>query len=314
MYLVCDGGGTKTDFLLFDKTGKILAQAAGTGANAGFLDAEIAAQTVCNGIEQCLAKAGAKPAEMERTVLFIPGFRPALEIVKERLGCMNIEQRGDDMAAFYAALGKPPGIAVLSGTGSFAIGCDRNGKIARAGGWGPLFSDEGSGYHMGVLSLARLAWLHDAGKGGTLLERLVLEELQLPDMPSVRGAACRPEFTRARVARLSYAVARAAAENDENAMTVLDEAAAALARLAATVAGRLEQQEGIAVALTGGAAGIGEPLTARFEREVKRQLPQAVCCPAKYTPIVGAAICLLSEENVDITNPQITENLTRENR
>ncbi|MEI3014389.1 MAG: hypothetical protein V8T36_06435 [Ruthenibacterium lactatiformans] len=36
LYLVCDGGGTKTDFLLFDKTGRVRGRAQGAGANANF--------------------------------------------------------------------------------------------------------------------------------------------------------------------------------------------------------------------------------------------------------------------------------------
>ena len=69
---------------------------------------------------------------------------------------------------------------MLSGTGSFATGRDKAGRTATAGGWGPLFSDEGSGYHIGVLCLSRLALLHDTHVTGTLLEKNVLEMLGLP--------------------------------------------------------------------------------------------------------------------------------------
>ncbi|MEI3014388.1 MAG: hypothetical protein V8T36_06430 [Ruthenibacterium lactatiformans] len=78
---------------------------------------------------------------------------------------------------------------MLSGTGSFATGRDKAGRTATAGGWGPLFSDEGSGYHIGVLCLSRLALLHDTHVTGTLLEKNVLEMLGLPDVLSIRDAA-----------------------------------------------------------------------------------------------------------------------------
>ena len=156
------------------------------------------------------------------------------------MGSGNVRQLGDEQNAFYAALGAPCGIAVLSGTGSFATGRDKAGRTATAGGWGPLFSDEGSGYHIGVLCLSRLALLHDTHVTGTLLEKNVLEMLGLPDVLSIRDAAYRPDFTRRHVARLSYAVERSAREGDANACAVLDEAACALARLAATVAGQLD--------------------------------------------------------------------------
>ena len=266
MYLVCDGGGTKTDFLLFEKTGCVRGRAQGAGANANFVPPAEAAHTVYAGVMECLAQAGAAPAQVREFVLFIPGFRPALPELETLLGSGNVRQLGDEKNAFYAALGAPCGIAVLSGTGSFATGRDKAGRTATAGGWGPLFSDEGSGYHIGVLCLSRLALLHDTHVTGTLLEKNVLEMLGLPDVLSIRDAAYRPDFTRRHVARLSYAVERSAREGDANACAVLDEAACALARLAATVAGQLDA-DGLPVALTGGdPKGRGEQTAAEDEK------------------------------------------------
>ena len=275
LYLVCDGGGTKTDFLLFEKTGRVRGRAQGAGANANFVPPAEAAHTVYAGVMECLAQAGAAPAQVREFVLFIPGFRPALPELETLLGSGNVRQLGDEKNAFYAALGAPCGIAVLSGTGSFATGRDKAGRTATAGGWGPLFSDEGSGYHIGVLCLSRLALLHDTHVTGTLLEKNVLEMLGLPDVLSIRDAAYRPDFTRRHVARLSYAVERSAREGDANACAVLDEAACALARLAATVAGQLDA-DGLPVALTGGVARMGELFTGRFRRALEHLVPQCV--------------------------------------
>ena len=63
-------------------------------------------------------------------------------------------------------------------------GTKRDARPQRAAG--PLFSDEGSGYHIGVLCLSRLALLHDTHVTGTLLEKNVLEMLGLPDVLSIR--------------------------------------------------------------------------------------------------------------------------------
>ena len=76
LYLVCDGGGTKTDFLLFEKTGRVRGRAQGAGANANFVPPAEAAHTVYAGVMECLAQAGAAPAQVREFVLFIPGFRP----------------------------------------------------------------------------------------------------------------------------------------------------------------------------------------------------------------------------------------------
>ena len=57
LYLVCDGGGTKTDFLLFEKTGRVRGRAQGAGANANFVPPAEAAHTVYAGVMECLAQA-----------------------------------------------------------------------------------------------------------------------------------------------------------------------------------------------------------------------------------------------------------------
>ena len=51
-----------------------------------------------------------------------------------------------DAHLVLAAAGLDEGIALISGTGSVAWGRHRNGRSARAGGWGYLLGDEGSGY------------------------------------------------------------------------------------------------------------------------------------------------------------------------
>ena len=115
---------------------------------------------------------------------------------------------GDVETRLLRRLGAPYGIAVLSGTGSFAGGANQTRQMVRVGGWGPLFGDEGSGYHIGVLCLSKLANLYDADKRGTVLETMALQELGLADIADLRQAAYQPGFTRARVARLCYVVER----------------------------------------------------------------------------------------------------------
>jgi N-acetylglucosamine kinase-like BadF-type ATPase len=55
----------------------------------------------------------------------------------------------DVEAAYSGALGERPGVLLLAGTGSMALGRDARGRWARAGGAGPLLGDEGSAFWMG---------------------------------------------------------------------------------------------------------------------------------------------------------------------
>jgi N-acetylglucosamine kinase-like BadF-type ATPase len=55
----------------------------------------------------------------------------------------------DAQAAALGALDGRPGVLVLSGTGSIVVGHDGRSRWARAGGFGPLLGDEGSGFWLG---------------------------------------------------------------------------------------------------------------------------------------------------------------------
>ncbi|HEY5784224.1 MAG TPA: BadF/BadG/BcrA/BcrD ATPase family protein [Microlunatus sp.] len=60
-----------------------------------------------------------------------------------------------DTELLLAAAGTPTGIALIAGTGSVAWGSSLDGRQARAGGWGYLLGDDGSGY-----GIARAAVRH----------------------------------------------------------------------------------------------------------------------------------------------------------
>lgn len=143
-----------------------------------------------------------------------------------------------DTALVLAAAALDSGIVVVSGTGSVAWGLAPDGRTARAGGWGHLLGDEGAGWGLGraavrhALDRADLGEDPDTLTGALLTAAGVTEPLALiRHAHSVSGAGP--------LASLAPTVFEVAATGDAAARTLVDEAAAALAALAGTVAGRL---------------------------------------------------------------------------
>src|SRR5207244_2124432 len=56
------------------------------------------------------------------------------------------------------------GVACIGGTGSFAWGRNRSGETARAGGWGYILGDEGSGFDLARQALRAATQFAD-GRG-----------------------------------------------------------------------------------------------------------------------------------------------------
>jgi glucosamine kinase len=136
----------------------------------------------------------------------------------------------DVEAAYHGALGEEPGVLVLAGTGSIALGRDARGRRRRAGGLGPLLGDEGSAFWMGR------EWLRATSR----LERT----------EPARRLVAAPDAA-ARIASLAPSVLRRAGLGQREARRIVAAAQSALAELLATVAHDLGLRPPIAVSWAG---------------------------------------------------------------
>jgi N-acetylglucosamine kinase-like BadF-type ATPase len=173
------------------------------------------------------------------------------------------------------AAGSPEGwgIALVAGTGSFAFGQSREGRSCRAGGWGFLFGDEGSGYAIAVAGLRAAAQAADGRGPATRLLGAFLEHLQLPSPEALIPIVYRIAGDRAAVAALAEVVLKTAGQNDATARELLDQAARDLAQLVAAVARRL------------GLAGAAFPLA--FSGGVLVNSTRLQICLASYLAELG---------------------------
>jgi N-acetylglucosamine kinase-like BadF-type ATPase len=137
----------------------------------------------------------------------------------------------DAEAAYLGALGAGPGVLLLAGTGSMALGRDARGRGARAGGWGPLLGDEGSAFWIGREWLR--AAMHGRGFGRT------------------RGILRAPDPV-ARVAALAPGVCRRAREGSRQARRIVVQSQAALAALVVNAARELRLPSPVRVSWAGG--------------------------------------------------------------
>jgi len=147
-----DAGGTKTVCLLADEGGTIVAEARGGGANlqaAGELEVEKVLHRV---MEEALGDRAVVPAAICLGIAGVdrPDDSAVVSAIMRRIGYKaRIVVVNDALVALEAGAPGQPGIVVISGTGSISYGRNANGEAARAGGWGYVLGDEGSGYWIG---------------------------------------------------------------------------------------------------------------------------------------------------------------------
>ncbi len=298
MYLGIDGGGTKTAFALIDADGAVLARHDGAGAY--YLERGVAAtgDLLREGVEATLALAGVAAHDVAFAFFGLPahGEDSALRATLDRLpGAALPAARyrvGNDMVCGWAgSLACGDGINVVAGTGSIAYGQYR-GAEARAGGWGELFSDEGSAYWIAREGLNLFSRMSDGRAEPGPLLALLREALALrDDLDLCAHVYGRIKAERAPMAQLALLVHRAALAGDAQAAAIFDVAARELAALVAAVRARLGVPDGapLAVSYSGGAFNPESLLLAPFRRALAAHGPFQLHTP-RFAPVVGAAL------------------------
>ncbi|MHB8293313.1 MAG: N-acetylglucosamine kinase [Acidimicrobiales bacterium] len=146
----------------------------------------------------------------------------------------------DVEAALWGAFAGGPGIVVVAGTGSVAMGRDASGATARAGGHGYLLGDEGSAYWIGRQAAGEvLARLDEGVSPASVTLAGVLRDASGMDMDALVEQVHRHPADRSLLAGLAPAVATCADGGDHAAVAVMREAADQLVHLVARVERRL---------------------------------------------------------------------------
>ena len=143
-----------------------------------------------------------------------------------------------DTRLLLAAAGASTGVAVIAGTGSAAWGMNAAGEQARAGGWGYLLGDEGSGYWLVREAVRHSLRRMDSGEAVDELTAGLLDYCGL-ESPQQLIAHFHMGTTRRYWAAGSPVVFAAARDGHRAALALVDQAAADLADMAAKVAGQL---------------------------------------------------------------------------
>ena len=290
LFLGVDGGQSSTVALIGDETGRVVGigkagpcnHVSGSGSRKKFADA------IAGSLKAAFGQAGVENATFEAACLgFSGGFADKEALARELVSARLYEFTHDALIALVGATKGEAGVIAIAGTGSIAFGRNSGGRIARAGGWGYLFGDEGGAFDI-VRQAVRAVVRHEEGWGpATSLLPVFTEAAGARDGNDLLHRFYTEEFPRARVAAFARLVDDAAREGDHVARDILMGAAQALATLVAAVRGQLfEPGEITPVSYAGGVFGSGLILE-RFRMLVELQEANHVEAPV-YSPAEGA--------------------------
>ncbi|WP_435010420.1 N-acetylglucosamine kinase [Tundrisphaera lichenicola] len=295
-----DGGGTSTTAWLADAEGRVLGRGKAGPSNIKAIGDEAARDGLDRSIKLAFEDAGLEIGPVEISCLGLAGFdRP------EDRRWLDDWASGSSWArrlvlvndgALVVAAGTPEGwgVGVIAGTGSIAVGRASDGRTDRAGGWGPMIGDEGSGYAVALAGLRRVAQRADGraatpANGDPLAARLC-RGLGIGGTEELVSAVYREGVDRTKVAALAPIVVETLAEDPSIFTDILEPAGVELARTVRAVAVKLGIASGpLPLAMAGSFLLNSKPVSRVLIHRLIEQGYEVLATPVP-DPVEGALV------------------------
>jgi len=291
-----DGGGSKTKGWAADLQGNIVAKIEKGASNHHVIGMAHFRQLISDILEECEAM-GLKSSDLQFVSLGLAGVdrEQDKEQIAIQLNALGLKGRyqicNDSEIALVAGIGRLEGIVAISGTGSIAYGVNAQGQSFRAGGWGHIISDEGSGYYIARQALLRSVKSAERMEIPTLLLDEMLLFLQMKSFDDLITFIYDPQTTKNQVAVLSQVVASAAAAGDMLALDILKDTADHIIALIESIIVRgFSKASTIKVVLVG---SILQKIPQVQERVIAQLQSKAEIVCSDLEPVSGAVLLAL---------------------
>ncbi len=224
-----DGGGSKTEFLLFSEDGAILGRAMRGGCSPTIIGVEACADLLCDGIGELLAIHSGVCAVFAGCAGFYTDHNgdKVKKLLKKRYPQLLIECRSDIANVIRVASCEKNVLAAICGTG-VSVFISEGERLSLFTGWGYMLDRYGSGYALGRDALTAALEASSGLAPKTLLSDRVEEKLGMPITEAV-GEIYRQGVSG--VASFASSVFRAYESGDAVAREILETNAAHFAHL-----------------------------------------------------------------------------------
>lgn len=187
-----DGGGSKTEAIAYNLEGEELGKGYAGFGNLllGFQEAyeniKLSLKNCMDNVEDayqdadcvfiCLGLAGIEAGDT----------KAELQKLLEEKFQIPVKATNDAEIALAALLKGKDGILTISGTGSISYGLYK-GKIERAGGWGHLLGDEGSGYSIAIKGFKNMIMEEDLDLPHSSLTEAFMNKLGIDKINDIKS-------------------------------------------------------------------------------------------------------------------------------
>jgi N-acetylglucosamine kinase-like BadF-type ATPase len=281
-----DGGGSRCAAFWVDHEGRVLGHGVGGSTHEWYGLGSRAADSVDEALGPMLGEQSERP---DLGMFTSPGGESPFLRFAELIHPSEASWCGEPDVQ-WAAARLTHGLMLLTGTGSHVQGRAPDGRVFTLGGAGPVIGDQGSGFDIGILAIARSCLAEGLPRLGRDLAEAVKAHLGAEKRWDLVTIFHQRDPGRQRIAGLAPVVCRLAEQGDAAALAVLDEAARHIAVIARCVVEEMKLEGERDVLFAGGVsrspayrAALSRHLTPLFEEEPRYRT-------VRYPPAVGAAL------------------------
>jgi glucosamine kinase len=292
-----DGGATKTLAAVLDLHTRTLHLAHGGPSNEDAVGAQAAVRALLETADEAIARAGLAREDLAAAVLAVAGTDTAAVAANVRAARTDAWIVVNDVVGAWAtATGAGPGIATVSGTGSNVFGIGPEGRAWRAGGWGHLLGDEGSGYWFGIQSIKAALRDREASGPKTALSDAAPAFFGAASVEALASLVYSKPLTKGEIAAFAIETARLADGGDVVARELYERGARELGvQIAAVIrmTGLAEKSPGgrpFPVGLIGSAFKAGAVFVEPLARAVHEHAPDARIETVEMAPVGGSLL------------------------
>ncbi|MBP1993146.1 N-acetylglucosamine kinase [Paenibacillus eucommiae] len=209
---------------------------------------------------------------------------------------LPVRVTNDAEIALMAGLGDNKGIIAIAGTGAIVYGITPAGHTYRAGGWGHILGDKGSGYEIGLQALQTVMFSYDGVRPPTALTELILDKYGLSSPLELRTYIYQSHIQKKHIAEFAELCIQASEAGDPAAQGIITNEATELAGLTAAIYAKDEWFVNSPVAVTGSIFKYSRLFRDTYKEQLGSVWTQPNVTLSEQKPSYGAAMLAMRVE------------------
>ena len=291
-------GGTKTDFVAADSNLKIKYRGQAHACNLKKAGMESAVSVINDIMSEITTTAKIKTENILGICAGIAGAGRSEDAETLKYKVMEALESGfkitfpviittDAIITLEGAFNGKEGAVLISGTGSIIYAKDSKDIFYRAGGYGRVIGDEGSGYSIGRRGLAAAGKLFDSRGKDNLLAKMLKENFEVTTGEELIAKIYSHTFEPQDFAPF---VIKAAEAKDEIAMNIIEEESDELVLHIKAIKNYFENKFNLC--LSGGIIATDNYFSKMVKEKIKSRFPNVEIVKQAHPPETGAVLLL----------------------